>query len=139
MRKTGRILSLISGGILAFFGFLMSVLEARLLFSGDWQVYSNPSWGLTQALLRLFAALYVVGAGILPYFYLLIKNKDLRFLRIYLEVAAVSVFLLGVWFLIEEIAPSFPPLYYFLPILVLMISYPLGIFLLLKKGKAKAV
>jgi hypothetical protein len=138
MRKSGKILTLISGTLLAFFSLLMMILEGRLLFSLDWQVYANPSWGFLQALFRFFAASYAFLAGLLPYFYLFLKGRDPSVLAIYLKIAAVSIFLLGLWFLIEEIAPSFPPLYYFLPILLFMISYPLGVYLLLRKEKPKA-
>ena len=78
MKKVATILSLISGTVIALVGLVFSVLEIRLLVSGDFLVYSYPLGGFFTILIRLLTSLFAVFIGIFPYFHLGRKENRQR-------------------------------------------------------------
>jgi hypothetical protein len=124
MKKASRIILWIAGALLIVVGLAFSVVEARLLFSGDIALYAHPVVAYCQTFFRLLCALAAIFAGILPYFFIKANHP---ILRIYLYVFAILMFLLGNLFstLLKEMEGA-TPLYLTLPISLIPDLYFVG-------------
>jgi hypothetical protein len=124
MKKASRIILWIAGGLLILLGLAFSVVEARLLFSGDIALYAHPIVGYFQTFFRLLCALAAIFTGILPFFFI---HQEHPLLRIYLYVFAILMFLLGNLFttLLKEMEGT-TPLYLTLPLSLVPDLYFVG-------------
>jgi hypothetical protein len=114
MKKASQIILLIAGVFYVILGFAFTVVEARLLFSGETALYAHPFLGGFDALFRLLAALLILASGIIAFFFY--KDKDHPILTIYLYVFAVASFLIlnGAAAYLKEM-PGNNPVYLTLP------------------------
>jgi predicted membrane channel-forming protein YqfA (hemolysin III family) len=92
MKKAARIILLVAGILSVILGLAFSVIEARLLFSGDFSLYAHPALGVWNALFRLLAALLILCAGVLGI--LMFREKEHRILKIYVYIFAIASFLI---------------------------------------------
>ena len=130
MKKASVILLFIGSSLLALFGLVFLFVEARILFTGEVMVYSNPALGIFRHLFRLLSAFAAIAT--LPLVILDFKKPGKAF-EIYLYISSFFFIILGlaVGQLMGE-APVYLPLV----ITVLPIFYFLGAVLkLLASGK----
>jgi hypothetical protein len=115
MKKASRIILLIAGILYVILGAAFSFIEARFLVSGDAALYAHPLLGISSALFRLFAGLFLLASGIIALFFY--KPKDRPVLKVYLYAFAVATFLLlnGAAAYLKE-APGASPTYLTLPL-----------------------
>jgi hypothetical protein len=124
MKKASRIILWISGGLLLVLGLVFSVVEARLLFSGDIALYAHPTSAYFRTAFRLLCALAALFAGVLPFLFI---KKEHPVLRIYLYVFAILLFLMGNLFttLLKDMEGN-SPLYLRLPLSLIPDLYFVG-------------
>jgi hypothetical protein len=129
MKKAGRIILLITGILYVILGLAFAFIEARLLLSGDWQIYAHPTLGALSAAFRLLSALFFVASGVLAILFFF--KKDQPQLLLYVEVFAVASFIIAT--LIASYLRKLPgpsPLYLVLPISFTADAYFVGAALL---------
>jgi hypothetical protein len=133
MRKAGQIILLVSGILYILLGFVFFVIESRLFFSFDWQVYAHPALGGLSAFFRMLVALLYIASGILAIF--LFGKKPHPVLTIYVDVFALATFVIGglIASFIKKMAGE-TPLYLTLPISLSSDLYFVGAVLLFIVG-----
>lgn len=129
MKKTAKILLLISGIGLLIIGVLFLFIESRFLFSGDSSIYADPMGVRVRAIARLLMSLFAIGCGILPFF--LFSKKEHPTLTRYLEIFGITLFLVGtvINYQIESTVGQ-SPLYLVLPVRVFTVMYAVAAVLL---------
>ncbi len=91
MKRTGKVISYVSAGILLLISLAFIVIEARNLFSGDWTLYENEGNGFLRYFFRLLFALFSLALAVFTYFAL--KEKTSSILRTYYYFGAIGLFL----------------------------------------------
>ena len=86
MKTVTKIFSYITAAIVAILALVMTVIEARLLFSGEWLLHESVPFAFIRYLLRTLFALFGVFAGVSAY----IKYFDKHQLFIAGTLASVS-------------------------------------------------
>lgn len=67
--KVFRILSIVFSGLIILLSLVFAFIEFRLLFSNDFSIYSNPSYGVINIVLKLIIILFCLGTSIFNIIY----------------------------------------------------------------------
>lgn len=90
MKRAGKIISLVSAGVLCIVALVFIVIEGRNLFSGDWGLFENPSNGFVRYFFRFLIAIIALSLSIFTYFAL--KKNAKQIYRIYFYFGVIGLF-----------------------------------------------
>lgn len=129
MKKAGKIIVFVSATLTAILSLAFIFIEGRLLFSGDYNIYADPSAGFTTAFFRFLTAIFTLGCSIPSL--LVFSKKKMPSLGLWVEGASIILFFVAM--LISSFL-SFSnggkPLYLTIPIRILGGLFILGAVLL---------
>ncbi len=90
MKRAGRIICYISGGVLFLLSILFIVIESRNLFSGDWLLFENRANGFFRYFFRFLLALFSLAVSLNTFF--AIRRNSTQIHRLYFYFGVLSVF-----------------------------------------------
>lgn len=115
-----------SSVLLLIAGLLFLVIDGRILFSGDWLVYSDSVFGLFQLIFREIIWITLMAGLPLTAVYLKKNTVELRMAGM---VYAIFIFIMGVVAaLIFKVDAGKPNFYYMLPAAILPALYILSFY-----------
>lgn len=90
MKTITKILSYVTAAVVIILSLVMTLIEARLLVSGEWLLHENVAFAFIRYLLRTLLALFGVFAGVSAY----IKpfDKHQLFIALTLAFAMLAIF-----------------------------------------------
>jgi len=127
MKKTlSKIAFIGSAALLLIAGLLFLVIDGRILFSGDWLVYSDQAFGIIQLLLREIIWISLIAALPLTIIYLKKNTVELRMAGM---IYSIYIFVMGVVAaFIFKVDSGKPLFYYMLPAAILPALYVLAFY-----------
>ncbi len=125
-RTLSKIAFIGSSALMLIAGLIFMVIDARLIFSGDWLSYSDKAFGLIQLIIREIIWVSLIGS--LPLTIIYIKKNTVE-LRMFSMVYAIFTFVMGVTSaLIFKVDAGKPLYYYMLPTAILPSLYVLSFY-----------
>lgn len=88
IRKAAYWVLRISGILIGTLALVFLFVEARLLFSGDLLVYSNPALAIFKTIFHIIVCFLGIGAAVLPFIQI---KKENPVLEIYLHLLALAL------------------------------------------------
>ena len=127
MKKTlSKIAFIGSSALMLIGGLIFMVIDAKLIFCGDWLIYSDKAFGLIQLILREIIWISLIAS--LPLTIIYIKKNTVE-LRMASMIYAIFVFVMGVTSaLIFKVDAGKPLYYYMLPAAILPSLYVLSFY-----------
>ncbi len=125
-RTLSKIAFIGSSALMLIAGLIFMVIDARLIFSGEWLSYSDKAFGLIQLIIREIIWVSLIGS--LPLTIIYIKKNTVE-LRMTSMVYAIFTFVMGVTSaLIFKVDAGKPLYYYMLPAAILPSLYVLSFY-----------
>lgn len=127
MKKTlSKIAFIGAAALLLIAGLLFLVIDARIIFSGDWLVYTDQAFGIIQLILREIIWISLIAA--LPYTIVYLKKNTVE-LRMVGMVYSIFIFIMGVVSaFIFKVDAGKPLFYYMLPAAILPALFVLAFY-----------
>lgn len=137
MKKAGKIIVFVSAILSAIFSLLFVFIEARILFSGDYKIYADPSAGFTTTFFRLIVAILVLGCSVPSL--LVFTKKKLPSLGLWVEGTSIIIFFVSLVLSIHlDFSYGADPLYLSIPMKVIGSAFLLGAILIFIGANKKA-
>lgn len=89
MKKIGKIIAYIFGGLIIAFSLVFGFIEGRNLFSGDWLLFENAIDGFIRYFFRFILAVFSLTIGVSTYF-ILRKSNENETLSLYYRFGVLS-------------------------------------------------
>lgn len=132
MKRIGKIIAYIFGGLVIAFSLVFGFIEGRNLFSGDWLLYENVIDGFIRYFFRFILAIFSLAIGISTYF-ILRKSNESETLSLYYRFGVLS-------FLTSSIVVGcFSSNYIDLLFIILTIIYSFGVTLYFYSEKISVI
>ena len=97
LKIVGKVLAFLGLGIGGVISLVYFITNARLLFSGDYSIYSSPAGGFFNVLFSVLMYLFIIASVVISYLYMCKKNPGFRTLY---YIFSLGLLLVAVLYLI---------------------------------------